>query len=69
MAESEDEICDDFYESLTQESLVEMPQKKRDFAEIGEDDVSDKPTSSKKQKAENLEGNLWRSQKSGLTKK
>ena len=56
MAESEDEICDDFYESLTQESLVETPQKKRDFAEIGEDDVSNKPTSSKKQKAEKSGG-------------
>ncbi|CAB3993455.1 Hypothetical predicted protein [Paramuricea clavata] len=56
MVESEDEICDDFYESLTQESLVETPQKKRDFAEIGEDDVSNKPTSSKKQKAEKSGG-------------
>jgi hypothetical protein len=46
MAESEDE-CNDFYESLTRESLVETPEKKRDFAEFGEDDVSNKPTSSK----------------------
>ena len=50
MAESKDEICADFYESLTQESLVETPQKKRDFAEIGEDNVS------KKQKAEKSGG-------------
>ena len=56
MAESKDEICADFYESLTQESLVEMAQKKHDFAEIGEDDVSNKPTSSKKQKAEKSGG-------------
>jgi hypothetical protein len=53
MAESKDEICADFYESLTQESLVETPQKKRDFAE---DNVSNKPTSSKKQKAEKYGG-------------
>ena len=37
---------------MTRESLVETPQKKRDFAEIGKDDVSNKPTSSKNQKAE-----------------
>ena len=38
---------------MTQESLVETPQKKRDFAE---DKVSNKPTSSKKQKAEKYGG-------------
>ena len=51
MADSEDECAyagDGFYESLTQESTVETPQKKRDYAEFVEEDVSIKPTSSKK---------------------
>ena len=43
MADSEDEFAcagNGFYESLTQESTVETPQKKRDYAKFVEEGVS-----------------------------
>ena len=51
MADSEDECA-----QCAVETMVETPQKKREYAEIVEEDVSIKPTSSKKQKAEKLGG-------------
>ena len=72
MADSEDEFTcagHGFYESLTQESMVETPQKKRDYAKLVEEDVSIKPTSSKKRNAEQIGGNPWQSRKIGLKKK
>ena len=51
MADSEDECA-----QCAAETMVETPQKKREYAEIVEEDVSIKSTSSKKQKAEKLGG-------------